>query len=267
MKVFLLRPSLLWVATALSFIVALVAVTIAHATTYGLPSLFYVPLVFASMAGGRRAAIVAALALTIVFVAVMIITATAGAAEIATVGVIRLAVSLLIGLPIGASVDYNRQLVDSAVGRANQDFLTGLGTRYALNERWARRPHPEKSFGVVAIDMDGLKRINDQAGHAAGDAALKLLAASIRLGSGSHDLLARLGGDEFVVVADVDGRAQLESLASRIALHANQNSVEASIGIAISPDDGEDLADVIRVADHRMYAHKLSKREHEQAVA
>jgi diguanylate cyclase (GGDEF)-like protein len=86
---------------------------------------------------------------------------------------------------------------------------------------------------------------------------------SIRRGTRADDLLARLGGDEFVV-ADVESTVDLEELAKRIEQNASDHDVEASIGIAISPHDGDDLADVIHVAGHRMYRQKLRKQEQQE---
>lgn len=261
MKVLFLRPRTLWAATALSSVIILALLTVVDGNGYLFPSLFYVPMLFAAMAGGKRAALIAAPVVTAVYLASLALTSSGQSArELATIGTIRLAVALSIGILIGASVDHNRQLVQSAIGRANRDFLTGLGTRHALDEEWADRRAP-RTFGVVMIDMDGLKEINDQAGHAAGDAALQALASSIRSGSRSDDVLARLGGDEFVVVADVTDRAELEGIGTRIAQHAREHGVEASIGVAIAPDDGAELADIIHAADHRMYMTKLDKRD------
>ncbi len=259
MKTRFLRPWALWAATAASAGAALLMFALVDAA-YGLPSLFYVPLIFASLAGGRRAAIIAAPALTAAYVAALIVGTNASVAEIATVGAIRLAVSLLIGLLIGSNVDYTRELVRAAVGRANRDFLTGLGTRHTLDERWEENRRRAKPFGVVMIDMDELKEINDHAGHAAGDAALKSLAASIRRGVRSHDVMARIGGDEFVVIADLHDPAELETLADRIQRDARSRDVEASFGTAMYPEDGYDLTSVLEIADRRMYDEKLAKQ-------
>ena len=110
------------------------------------------------------------------------------------------------------------------------------------------------------IDMDSLKEINDRSGHAAGDAALRALAASVRRGSRSDDFMARIGGDEFVVVTDIAGLPELESLASRIELDASDQDIAVSAGIAISPRDGRGLADVMETADNRMYTRKRARK-------
>ncbi len=212
------RRGVLWAATALACAAAFLPAFFVDVRAFGLPSLFYVPLVLAAMAGGRRAAVAAALALTALFVLALDPGVTS-VAELTTTAAIRLAVSLLIGLLIASQVD-----------------------------------------PVLMIDMDNLKEINDQSGHAAGDAALQALAGSVRRGSRSDDFTARIGGDEFVVITDIDNLPELESLASRIERDANNQDIAVSVGVAISPEDGSELADVMETADTRMYARKRARK-------
>ncbi len=226
-----------------------------------MPSLFYVPLVLAAIAGGRRAAVAAALALTAIFVVALTVNpGVTSVVELTTTAVVRLAVSLLIGLLIAAQVDHSRQMVSAALHRADRDFLTGLGNRNALEAVWAERERAARPIGVVMIDMDSLKEVNDQSGHAAGDAALRALAASVQRGSRSDDFMARIGGDEFVVITDIDSLSELESLACRIERDANKQNIAVSVGIAASPQDGRELTDVIQAADSRMYARKRARK-------
>ena len=253
------RRGVLWAATALACAAAFLPAFFVDVRAFGLPSLFYVPLVLAAMAGGRRAAVAAALALTALFVLALDPGVTS-VAELTTTAAIRLAVSLLIGLLIASQVDHHRQLVGTAVRRADRDFLTGLGSRNALETHWAERERTARPFGVLMIDMDNLKEINDQSGHAAGDAALQALAGSVRRGSRSDDFTARIGGDEFVVITDIDNLPELESLASRIERDANNQDIAVSVGVAISPEDGSELADVMETADTRMYARKRARK-------
>ena len=261
MKHVFLRPDVLWAATAVACATALLPAVFVDVRAFGLPSLFYVPLVLAAMAGGRRGAIAASLVLTAVFVVALEVNpGVTSVAELTSTAAIRLAVSLLIGLLIASQVNHHRQLVHTAVSRADRDFLTGLGSRNALETHWAERERTARRFGVLMIDMDNLKEINDRSGHAAGDAALQALAASVRRGSRSDDFTARIGGDEFVVVTDIDSVPELESLASRIESDANKWDIAVSVGVAISPEDGSDLAGLMDKADNRMYARKRARK-------
>ena len=268
MKHTFLRPDVLWSATAAACAAAFLPAVFVDVRGFGLSSLFYVPLVLAAMAGGRRAVIAAAPALTAMFVVAL--EASPGAislAELTTTAVIRLVVSLLIGLLIASQVDHHRQLVSTAMHLADRDSLTGLGNRNALEKHWAERERSAKPFGVVMIDMDSLKEINDLSGHAVGDAALQALADSVRRGSRSEDFTARIGGDEFVVITDIAGLPELESLARRIELDASDQDIEVSAGIAISPRDGRELADVMETADNRMYMRKRARKAHSVSLA
>lgn len=236
---------------------AFLPVALLDETNLGLANLFFVPLAFAAMAGGQRAGFLAAVVLTGLFMLALAANPSrTTSVEFTVSGAIRFAVSVLIGTVIGSFVDRNRQLVREAVRRANSDFLTGLGNRHALAATWAVRQRTGRPFGVVMIDMDGLKAINDGQGHTAGDEALQALAAAIQRGTRPGDLLSRIGGDEFVVVADVDNVSELESLARRIEHQANCENVAASIGIAMHPHDGSGLTSLLETADRHMYARK-----------
>jgi diguanylate cyclase (GGDEF)-like protein len=119
--------------------------------------------------------------------------------------------------------------------------------------------------------MDGLKPINDQMGHRAGDAAIREIAQRISRGSRAADTVARLGGDEFgVILPEVMDRDGAASLAQRIAdeirlpFRFEDKSVplDASIGMAVFPDDGAEIETLIESADKAMYAVKRTRKIH-----
>lgn len=156
---------------------------------------------------------------------------------------------------------------------AQHDALTGAANRNLLGDRGAailasaQRHH--RPFGVVAIDLDGLKGVNDGMGHGAGDRLL--VACARRLGARLRrsDLLARTGGDEFVILLpDVGGRAELARVAARLRVAFEQPLMlvdgtvmpRASFGTALFPDDGADLDGLIAHADLEMYRDKQARR-------
>jgi diguanylate cyclase (GGDEF)-like protein len=155
---------------------------------------------------------------------------------------------------------------------AEMDLLTGLSTRRGLEfflDRALRRAREDGvNIGVMLLDLDGFKAVNDQFGHAAGDHVLKVvsdrLSERIRR---SSDLIARLGGDEFVIVIhDCDSASDtLDTIANNIInmicqpieLDGGVNaSVGTSIGIARFPENGNSRAELLEAADVAMYEVK-----------
>jgi diguanylate cyclase (GGDEF)-like protein len=163
----------------------------------------------------------------------------------------------------------HRELAERFAHRAAHDPLTELPNRSRLLERLRELlvTGTEAAAGVVFVDLDGFKVVNDGLGHAAGDRLLKLVAMRLQEAVRPGDLIARLGGDEFAVVVDgpVDPR-DLERLARRLlerieqpfALDERRISVSASLGLALSRDR-QDAADLLRDADLAMYAAKRDR--------
>jgi diguanylate cyclase (GGDEF)-like protein len=156
--------------------------------------------------------------------------------------------------------------------QALHDSLTGLPNRDLFRERVAaaleRAQSRKHGLIVILFDLDRFKEINDTLGHQSGDHVLRLLAQRLRTVMRDSDTVARLGGDEFGVLAP--GTADIETaeqLADRIrramerpfAVGGLTLEVEASIGIAVCPDHGDDVETLIRHADVAMY---LSKETH-----
>lgn len=157
--------------------------------------------------------------------------------------------------------------------RAHFDELTGLPNRAALKATLTQaleraRRHPAR-VAVLFIDLDRFKLINDSIGHAAGDQYLQVVAERIRGCIRSEDTVARLGGDEFtVVLADLpvqaDLAAEVMTLVTRLLetiprpVHIGQHELRTtmSIGVALFPDDGQTLDDLMKQADTAMYQAK-----------
>ena len=151
---------------------------------------------------------------------------------------------------------------------ANTDPLTGLyNLRHlerqleqvsAVHERYG---HP---FSLLLLDVDGLKRVNDAHGHAAGDRLLKQVAAALRRSLRSVDVAVRLGGDEFCVLAVDQTGESAEVLARRVA--AEVASLEApggirpsvSIGVVSCPHHGREPEGLLKLADEAMYRAKAA---------
>ncbi|WP_337061441.1 GGDEF domain-containing protein [Kineococcus sp. G2] len=151
--------------------------------------------------------------------------------------------------------------------RAGHDALTGLPNRALLADRWevsrARAVStPGRGTFVLVCDVDGLKRVNDEQGHAAGDRLLvdvaRALSAHVRPG----DTVARTGGDEFVVLVEQVAAEHVEELAVRLrgdAPAGADRGVRVSVGWAADAP-GRSPESVLAEADARMYADKRAAR-------
>ena len=167
-------------------------------------------------------------------------------------------------------VERESELYDLAI----HDPLTGLFNRYYLEKRMRREIEQHKNahtrFGVVFIDLDRFKPINDAYGHDTGDQVLRVVAARLRNAVRQRDTVARLGGDEFVVLLEaVSSQERMHSLIASLAeavaqpikLQRGVFEIGASIGMAFFPEDGESVDQLLLVADKLMYAEKQRKKQ------
>ncbi|MGY3236611.1 diguanylate cyclase (GGDEF)-like protein [Bradyrhizobium sp. USDA 4472] len=155
---------------------------------------------------------------------------------------------------------------------AHYDALTDLPNRVLMRGHLERRVAElaqGRSFAVLYIDVDEFKGVNDSLGHEVGDELLRQVASRLRACVSDDDLVARLGGDEFAIVkAGSSDQDELAALAERIlkALRipvdckGQEITTDASIGIAIAPDHGDIIDDLLKRADLAMYAAKCEGR-------
>jgi diguanylate cyclase (GGDEF)-like protein/PAS domain S-box-containing protein len=153
---------------------------------------------------------------------------------------------------------------------ADTDPLTGLANRRALERTLdaalSRAGARARSVGLLMLDLDGFKAVNDTHGHAAGDEALREVARRLSRSVRERDLVARLGGDEFVVVlTDLGGRSGAvrdsiqrinEALSEPFAFDGTSVTLGAAMGVATFPADGGNATDLLAHADRGMYAAK-----------
>jgi diguanylate cyclase (GGDEF)-like protein len=156
-----------------------------------------------------------------------------------------------------------RQLTEIAV----TDPLTGLYNRKGFELLFDR--HSDSALGLLALDLDNLKMLNDRYGHAAGDAALVALGRALRAAVRASDVVARLGGDEFVVlVKDAGGLDACEGMADRIRWHLARllstderfALVGVSIGTHFEQKGAKSLVAMMLAADKVLYERKANAR-------
>jgi len=180
---------------------------------------------------------------------------------------------LMSGLIAAAMYHAARHDPDELYHRATHDPLTGLANRALFYDRLrqclALSARRTSQVGILNLDMDGLKAINDQFGHRAGDAAIRETADRIARISRRSDTVARLGGDEFgVVMSEVQDRENVARHSDRLAevigqpfrFENNVLPLRASIGFAVSPEDGTEINTLVDQADQSMYHMKRARR-------
>ncbi|HQJ94711.1 MAG TPA: GGDEF domain-containing protein, partial [Syntrophorhabdaceae bacterium] len=154
---------------------------------------------------------------------------------------------------------------------ATHDALTDLPTMKLAKDRLkmaiSLAQRNQTMLAVMFIDLDDFKEVNDTLGHEAGDYVLKQVAGRMLGCVRSSDTVARVGGDEFLIIAnDVHipkiaeqiAEKVINSVSSPIVFNGGQAFVGSSIGIAIYPNDGQDIDQLIKQADKAMYRAKNS---------
>ncbi|ELM3617401.1 GGDEF domain-containing protein [Aeromonas sobria] len=160
-----------------------------------------------------------------------------------------------------------RLFTDELARVARTDNLTGLPNRQAFEETFQHYQavlarHPERHLALFMLDLNGLKRTNDQYGHAAGDALLNHMAQQLRTLCRQDEQIFRIGGDEFVLLAEADHLA-CQQLAARLGASQQNTTVQHGehsfplrFAIGWSSCDQTPLSELSRVADEAMYADK-----------
>ncbi len=161
---------------------------------------------------------------------------------------------------------------------AHHDALTGLPTRTLLRDRLGlalnRARRYGRKVGLLMVDIDNFKRINDLFGHQAGDSLLMAVAQRLQNCVRTSDTVARMGGDEFIILLDElrsveDGEFVAEKLAEQLALPVEIGSrsitTTASIGICVYPDNGDTAEFLLKNADAAMYRAKAEGRNRYQS--
>lgn len=165
-----------------------------------------------------------------------------------------------------------RQLGKANFSEARTDNVTGLSNRRAFFEEGELKLASLKDsqqFGIVLIDLDGFKEVNDTIGHSHGDELLRIIGQRFANEVANHGAVARIGGDEFAYTFVMDSGGDpltsanglAQTLHTPVSLDGTKIRVRASIGVAVSPNHGTTLGELLRSADVAMYDAKRRHRE------
>ncbi len=249
-------------------------------------------LIFAAMVGNKRILLVVLSVMVAVLMAVSfaneygLVQNTVEPINLAT-GAIAIVILLVVGLAVWMLANDYRATLDE-LARENErvksaknhiehmamhDPLTGLPNRimaqHSFDQIYREAKAHKQLLGIIFIDLDNLKPINDSLGHQAGDQILKEVALRLLSYTKQVDWVCRYGGDEFIVfMPNITAADQVSEASVDILQLVSENYVyrnieifcTCSIGIALAPQDGEDLDTLIKKADIAMYHSKDSGR-------
>lgn len=156
--------------------------------------------------------------------------------------------------------------LEEALFRAQTDTLTGLWNFQSTADKVTEcLTVPGFRYGLLFIDLDDFKKINDTFGHGEGDRVLKQVACVLTANTGDYAMASRVGGDEFVVFAEIKQSVdEIKELAEKLCREVSsitvgekgEEHISCSIGIAIAPDEGNDYYELIKKADSGLYRAK-----------
>ncbi len=168
----------------------------------------------------------------------------------------------------GRDISYRKKMNDLIQHMAYHDSLTGLPNRLFLHERLEQlieKNEESNQIGVLFIDLDGFKNVNDTMGHSSGDVVLKDMGNRLNQVLAANGFLSRMGGDEFIILLDHIKRAkEAQNLAEKVLsllkepflIDGVKVYLTASIGISLYPKNGDSVEELIRTSDIALYQAK-----------
>jgi diguanylate cyclase (GGDEF)-like protein len=217
-------------------------------TPAGAGYVFCVGVALAALAAGARAGVAAALLAALL--------ATVGDASDASVTATRAAAFVATGAVVGWLGGRHRELVRGLRELADTDHLTGLLNSRAFERELADRCEGARRFALLVGDVDGLKRVNDRDGHAAGNVLLRRVATALPDTLREDDVCARIGGDEFGLLVAATDERDAAALAARLERQLARRGTPVSFGWALFPGSGRTPEALFDAADVRLYSTK-----------
>jgi diguanylate cyclase (GGDEF)-like protein len=224
----------------------------------GIAHLYYFPIAMIALAAGPYWGATAGLAATGLYLGGIVVSPSFPLTELfSTSTPIRLITYTSMGALVGWFAHSNRELVGQLRDSEERDFLTGQLNTRAFDAALSARVELQRPFGLILGDVDHLKDINDQEGHAVGNDLLRRVADILSRNLPPQDQLARIGGDEFAVITSAPGTDAVRAVCSRLTAALAEEGLSMSFGWAVCPRDGDSSLLLFRAADERLYAQKL----------
>jgi diguanylate cyclase (GGDEF)-like protein len=224
----------------------------------GIGHFYYVSIALLALASGPVLGAVGGFVATAFYVVGILLNPHIPPTDVLTLSTtIRGATFIGMGVLLGFFASRNRRLLNELRILAERDFVTGLPNTRAFEQAIDLRLASGEPFSLLLGDMDSLKEINEELGHAEGNDALRKLGDLLERSLSAKDEVARVGGDEFAVISiapTVEGAA---ALAERLEAVLAAEGCRITFGWAASPRDGTNALSLYRAADERLYARKL----------
>ena len=196
---------------------------------------------------------------------------------------VEIAAALTAGARLAELAIDTRRLYSDLRHRSEYDLLTDIPNRFSMEKHLDHLMHGATRrdgdnlgmFGLIYVDLDKFKQINDRFGHRAGDLYLQAVTGRMKFQLRNGDVLARIGGDEFIALVPIlRSRVDAEEIAMRLErcfdepfeIEGFKLHGSASVGLAVYPEDGSTKEDLQRAADAFMYAHKEGKKQQEKVA-
>jgi diguanylate cyclase (GGDEF)-like protein len=254
------HPRLLIMASIVCFLTVGAALFTLEVPGLGIAHLIYLPVAFMALATSARAGAWAGAFATVGYLALGLMSPRFGDVKLLTVSTAVIAVtSIGFGALIGWIANSKREVVMQLHALAKRDFLTGLLNLRAFEESLAARCAFASPFALLLGDLDGLKAVNDQEGHHAGNVLLRTVADELLEELRDGEEAARVGGDEFALLFPaLASPDQAQATARQLERRLERRGLWVSFGWAAYPADASTGAELFRRADERLYESKLA---------
>jgi diguanylate cyclase (GGDEF)-like protein len=224
----------------------------------GIGHFYYVSIALLALASGPALGAVGGVVATGLYMSGILLNPHIPPTDVLTLSTtIRGVMFIGMGALLGVFASRNRRLVAELRILAERDFVTGLPNTRAFEQAIDLRLASEQPFSLLLGDMDSLKEINAELGHAEGNDALRRLSDLLERTLSAKDEVARVGGDEFAVISVAATVEEAAALAERLETVLAAEGCRITFGWAASPRDGTNALSLYRAADERLYARKL----------